>query len=521
MDARHPRSRAFTIVLVTSVVSQLALFMNGMASAWVLTDLTDAPAAFALLNVATTLPTFLLALVAGALADVADRRGIMLMGQVASVVTVGVYAVLAWHDAHTVATILGLTAVLGVIAAMTGPAWMATLPGLVPRERLASAMSVSSGASNLVMAIGPALAGILVAMQGPLAVFALNAVLLVAGFFALGSYRPEPRQGLPPEHLGSAVRMGIRYVRYDPALKRIILKMAPYAFASVALIALLPAVARFQLQAGPALFGLLSGAGGVGAVVALAIGPAIRERYSPDVIVFGAMVVQAAVLATMAQTTRIPVALAALVAGGIALLLWISSVMTVLQAVLPAWIRGRGVAVYLLALQGTFTVGAIFWGGLAERVGVPATLVAAAAVMAIAAPMVFAIRLAAYVDVDARPMPFVDLPTATSVHDEDGPILVTAEWRVLPEQRAAFLAAMRRVHRGLKRNGAIRFHLVEDVNEPGRILESFTMATWAEFQRIPERTTAADKAVEDALRAASGGELAPLRAHRTLDVPMS
>ncbi len=492
--------------------------MNGMAAAWTLTDLTDSPAAFALLNVATTLPTFLLALVAGALADVASRRRIMWLGLVANIVVVALYALFAWRDSHTVATILALTAALGVTGAMTGPAWMATLPGLVSRDRLAGAMSLSSGASNVVMALGPALAGVLVASQGTAAVFAFNVVVLAASTLVLRGYRPEPRQGLPPEHLASAIRMGLRYVRYDRPLKQVILKMMPYAFAAVALMALLPAVARFQLQAGPTEFGVLSGAGGVGALVALWIGPAIRQRLGPDWIVLGAMLAQAAVLAAIASTTNIWIAVAALVAGGVALLLWISSVMTALQAVLPAWIRGRGVAVYLLALQGTFTIGALFWGALAERIGAQPTLLAAAGFMAVVAPLLLVIRLDRHIDIDTSPVAFVDLPTTTSVHERDGPILVTAQWQIEPGQREAFMAAMRRVHRGLKRNGAIRFHLVEDVNEPGRILESFTMATWQEFQRIPERTTAADQQVEEELKAAAGGRLVPLRAHRVLDV---
>ncbi len=509
---------AFRVVLGVSLASQLALFMNGMAATWTLTGLTESPVAIALLNVASTLPTFLLALIAGALADVASRRSIMLIGQAAQVVLVGAYAILAWQGAHTVPTILLLAAGLGIVGAMTGPAWMSTLPSLVPREKLGSAMSLSSGASNVVMAVGPALAGVLVALQGPLAVFSLNVVVLVLGLVTLRRFHPEPRQGLPPEHLGSAVRMGLRYVRYDKPLKRVILKMMPYAFAAVALMALLPAVARFQLHAGPTMFGVLAGAGGIGALLAMVAGPAIRKRLGPDAIVALAMLVQAGVLATLSWTTSIPVALAALVMGGVALLLWISAVMTVLQGVLPPWVRGRGVAVYLLALQGTFTVGAIFWGALAERIGVQTALLGAAGVMALSAPILLFIRLGAYVDMDARPVPFLEVPT-TSVHDHDGPILVTAEWTIEPEKRDAFMAVMRRVHRGLKRNGALRFHLVEDVEQPGRILESFTVATWAEYQRIPSRTTLEDKQIEEDLKAVTGS-LPQLRAHRVIDVKL-
>ncbi len=510
--------RPFILVLTASLASQLALFMNGMAAAWTLTGITDSPGAIALLNVASTLPTFLLALLAGALADVASRRRIILVGQFAATAIVAVYAALAWRDAHSLVTILVLSAGLGLVGAMTAPAWMALLPGLVPRERLAGAMNLSSGTSNIAMAVGPALAGAIVALQGVAAVFALNVVVLALSIVIFARYRPEERQKMPVEHLGSAMRMGLRYLRYDRPLKRVILKMVPYAFAAVALMALLPTVARFQLGADSTMFGVLAGAGGIGALLALWLGPAIRSRLRSDGIIFLTMVVQGGVLAVLGATSNIWIALAALVVSGMALLLWISAVMTALQAVLPPWIRGRGVAVYLLGLQGTFTVGAVFWGVVAEQVGAQQALLGAAGLMLISALIVLRVRLDDYVDMDTTPVAFVDLPTATSVHDHDGPILVTAQWVIQPDSRQAFMEAMQQVHRGLKRNGAVHFNLVEDVSEPGHILESFTMATWAEFQAINERTTASDRRVEDALKAATGGTLAPLRAHRVLDV---
>jgi len=192
-------------------------------------------------------------------------------------------------------------------------------------------------------------------------------------------------------------------------------------------------------------------------------------------------------------------------------------VMTSLQVVLPSWIRGRGVAVYLLALQGSFAIGALIWGGVAERTSLRTALIAAGIALAVSAVLVTPLRLGRYMDIDTEvAVLFDDPPTVTSVHDDDGPILLTARWQIDSERRDEFVAAMVPVQRALKRQGALSFHLVEDVEKPGHMLESFTMATWSEFQRLPERFTMAEKDIRDALKTAAGSALPVLSAHRVI-----
>ena len=511
------KSRLFTIIFMTNLFAAMAVFMNGLAGAWIMTDITDSPAAVSLLQVAVTIPGFLLALVGGALADVVNRKRIIQLALGGSGLVVATFGILSATSNHTQATVLALTGGLGVLMALSAPAWIAVIPTVVPRAQLADAMTLSSAGMSGAMAVGPAIGGVLIAVVGPTWVFWLNLAVFAAGIGALKAWQPTYQSCLPGEHLASAIRIGLQYLRYDRPLQVVIAKIIPFALTGTALAALLPAVARFRLEAGPATFGLLAGAGGVGAVIALFMMPGIRQRAGPDLIVTAAMLLQAAAFVLLATTTTIGIALIALLITGLATLVTVSTVMTVLQIVLPAWIRGRGVAMYLLALQGSFALGALVWGAVAEQTSLRSALLASAVAMAVSALGVTGLRLGRYTSADSSAAQLIgDPPAVTSIHNNDGPIAVMARWEIEPEQRDRFVDAMGPVRRALKRQGALSFHLVEDVQRPGHMVETFTVATWAEYQRLPQRSTMDDKTLHDALIAIVGHELPDLTAHRVV-----
>jgi quinol monooxygenase YgiN len=245
--------------------------------------------------------------------------------------------------------------------------------------------------------------------------------------------------------------------------------------------------------------------------------PQIRQHVGPDAIVTGAMFLQAAAFVLLATTTSIGVAVVALVIAGIATLAAVSTVMTVLQIVLPSWIRGRGVAVYLLALQGSFALGALVWGAVAEQTSLRTALIAAATAMAVGAVAVTGLRLDRHIDIDSSTAQLMaDPPAVTSIHESDGPIAVMARWEIDPDRRDGFVAAMEPVRRALKRQGALSFHLVEDVERPGHMVETFTVATWAEYQRLPQRSTVDDSHLHEALIEGFGPDLPDLIAYRVI-----
>ena len=511
--------RTFALVLVVNLFATLAAFMNGLAASWALTDITDSAAVVAALQTATALPAFLLAVVAGALSDIVRRKSLILVGLGGSAVTAGLFALLSGIGAESAASILVLTVSLGIFTALSAPAWIAVIPGLVAKSELPGAMSLSSASINLAMAAGPALAGLIIALTSPAAVFALNSLVFVAGVFVLRWWQPDDRRRLPAEHLGSAVRLGIQYLRFDRPLKVVIGKVVPLAFVGTVIPALLPVIARFQLGVGPTGFGLLAAAGGLGAIIGLVVLPPIRRRIGPDGIVLAAALLQAGAMALLAGVTSVAAAFVLFALIGVGTLAIVSTVMTALQIVLPGWVRGRGVAVYLLALQGAFAVGALVWGLLAEEFGVDTALFTAAAVLTVFAVIVSFLRLSTYEDLDAGPVRLMDTPApVTSVHDSDGPILLTATWDSPEKSRQAFLEAMIPVKKALRRQGALDFHLVEDVSNPGRIIESFTVATWSEYLRLPDRATAADESIHDALVELVGSDLPPIQVHREIQL---
>ncbi|MEM8923613.1 MAG: MFS transporter [Actinomycetota bacterium] len=509
-------SRLFALVFVVNLTASLTVFMNGLAAAWLLTDLTRAPGAVAALQVAVTLPGFGLALVAGALADVVDRRRLVRFSLGAGAVVAAVFGWLSMIEAHSEVTILLLTGLLGVLTSLAAPAWMAVIPGLVPRDRLGDAMTLSSAGMSGAMAVGPALGGVIIAALGPIWVFWCNVLAFTIGVIALGLWRPAARRGLPSEHLGSAVAVGLRYLRFDRPLQITIAKIVPFAIGGTALTSLLPVLARFRLDAGPATFGLLSGAAGLGAVGAVVLLGPIRRRLGPDHLVSAAMAVQAGAMLALASTTSVAVAFAALTVCGMTTLATVSTVMTSLQVVLPAWIRGRGIAVYLFVLQGSFTLGAVVWGMVAEQTGVAAAIAAAAVVMGVGAVLVVPLRLDRLAATDTTPVAVLDAPAVTSLHDHDGPIAVVVHWELSRERSDRFIAAMDPVGRALRRNGALSFQLAQDVDDPGRLIETFTMATWGDYQRLPRRTTVGDAALHRRLIEITGADLPVPVAHRVL-----
>jgi hypothetical protein len=231
------------------------------------------------------------------------------------------------------------------------------------------------------------------------------------------------------------------------------------------------------------------------------------------------MFIQAAVAIVMATTTNLALAFVTLVISGTASVALISTMMTMVQIVLPAWIRGRGIAVYLLALQGSFAIGALLWGTVAEQTGLQTALIVSGIAMGITAVLLTRLRLSEFMHIDTEMVQIMpDPPTVTSVHDDDGPILVTAQWQIELERRDEFVTTMEPVRQALKKKGALSWHLVENVERPGHLLESFTMATWSEYKRLAGRATIADKEVLDAVTAASGSTLPPVEAHRVIKI---
>jgi MFS family permease len=504
------RHRLFRALYVAQFASNAGTWMQVVGAQWLMGDLGGGPFAVALVQTATSLPIFLLVLPAGALGDVFDRRRVLLAAQGAMLVATGLLAALTAADLVTPALLLALVFLVGAGQALSVPCWQATVPELVERPEIPQAAALNGVNFNLARAVGPAIGGLIIAVAGPEAVFALNSVSFLGTLAVLSAWRRPPRhRALVAEHVWEAVSAGGRFVRSAPTLRIVLVRSALFmAFAS-ALWALLPVVARGPLGLGAGGYGLLLGSVGVGAVAGAFVLPVLRARLPLNTLVALAGVAYAGALAVIGLPERLPFVVGALVVAGLAWIAVLSSLNASAQTLLPDWARARGLAYYTLTFQGAQALGALVWGALAGVAGLAAALVVAAAGLVAGALAGRRLRLVA-LDLDLRPARHWPEPhLVLDPEPEEGPVLVTVEWRVPAEHVEAFREAMAPVGRSRRRTGARRWGLFQDAADPERFLEVWVVGSWEEHLRQhDERTTVRDEELEARARAlARAGEL--------------
>ncbi|MGW3071389.1 MFS transporter [Kitasatospora sp. NPDC001132] len=477
------RRRVFRDLWLAQFTSNVGSWMQTVGAQWLLVG--HGAGQVSLVQLAAGLPVLFLALPAGVLADLVNRRRLLLAMQAAMALVAAVLTALAFAGVLGPWTLLALTFLLGCGNALNGPAWQAVQPSLVPREELRQAAALGAVNMNLARAVGPALGGILVAALGVGWTFAVNAASFLAILVVLAGWRPgdqerPPRPGQEREHLLAAMRAGGRYVRSAPRIRRILLRSALFVPGASALWALLPVSAHESLGLGAAGYGVLLGAVGLGAVAGAAVLPAVSRRIGGNGSLALAGAVFAGALVALAVCGSVPVAFLALVLAGAAWITALSTLNASLQVALPAWVRARASAFYLLVFQGGSALGSLLWGQVAQHAGVsPAMLLAAVALLG----GVLTLRLLPLLGGQNDPTLSEAWPEprlAVEPAPQDGPVLVTVTYDVRAEQRPAFAAAMQRVEASRRRTGAVTWGLYRDAARPERFVETFTVTSWSE-----------------------------------------
>ena len=497
------RRPLFRALWISDVVSSIGTWMHDSAAAWLMTLLAPSPLMVSLVQAATTLPLFLLALPGGALADILDRRRILLATQVWLFLMAAMLGVLTVTGMIQPWMLLVITLAIGAGSAVDIPAWQAMIPEVVPRDELPASVGLGTVAINVARAVGPAIAGVIIVAGGPGPVFLINAASVLGVFFVLWRWRREThRATLPAERMASAVRAGIRYVRYTPALRAVIVRTAAFVLFASALWALLPLVAKTSLGRGPVAYGALVGCLGLGGLLGAAVLPGWRRRQSTDAITAVATVVFAVGCLALAWVTHFGMLLGAMLVAGIGWMIVLSSLILAAQRGAAEWVRGRALAVSTLTLFGSFAVGALLWGVVANQAGITFALTAAGVGLLVGLGLIPRYRLAAAESMNLDPARIWDDPVvAEALAAEAGPVLVTVEYTLEPSQRARFAAALRRLVRPIRRrDGAVFWELFVDAANPHRCVECYLVESWAEHLRQHGRTTQSDREVEDALR---------------------
>src|SRR5437867_1209600 len=236
--------------------------MQNVGAAWLMTSLTPSPVVVALVQAATSLPVFLVGLPAGALADIVDRRRLLIVSQGWMLLSAAALGVLTLIGFMSPWILLALTFALGLGAAMNTPAWQAIVPEVVSPSELQEAVALNAAGFNVARAVGPALGGLIVAAVGPGPVFLLNAASFIAVMLVVYRWnRQRATSRLPAEHVIGAMRAGIRYVRNAPSLQAVLVRSGVLIVCAAGLWALLPLVARDQLGLGATGYGVLLGGG--------------------------------------------------------------------------------------------------------------------------------------------------------------------------------------------------------------------------------------------------------------------
>ena len=502
------RRPLFRALWISDVVSSVGTWMHDSAAAWLMTLLAPSPLMVSLVQAATTMPLFLLALPGGALADIMDRRRVLLVAQVWLFLMAALLGVLTVTGLVQPWMLLAITLAIGAGSAVDIPAWQAMIPEVVPREELPASVGLGTVAINVARAVGPAIAGVIIVAGGPGPVFLINAASVVGVFVVLWRWRRESRRAtLPAERMASAVRAGIRYVRYTPALRTVIVRTAAFVLFASALWALLPLVAKVVLGRGAISYGALVGCLGLGGLLGAALLPGWRRRWSTDAITALATAVFAFGCLALAWVTNFGLLLGAMVIAGAGWLVVVSSLILAAQRGAAEWVRGRALAVSTLTLFGSLAVGALLWGVVANELGIKMALTAAGGGLLVGLGLIPRFRLAAaealHLD---RSQIWQDPVVAEALDPEAGPVLVTVEYTLEPAKRAAFATALRRLVRPIRRrDGAVFWELFVDSANPHRCVECYLVETWAEHLRQHGRTTQSDREVEDALRSFYAG----------------
>ncbi|MEO5587283.1 MAG: MFS transporter [Novosphingobium sp.] len=488
------RFPTFRRIWITSLFSNFGQLILGVGAAWEMTKLSDDPSMVALVQTALMLPLMLVAVPAGAVADMFDRRKIAMTGLAFSSVAGVVLTGLAFAGMTTPWLLLGFCSLIGAGVALYGPSWQSSISEQVSEAHLPAAIGLGSISYNLARSFGPALGGLVVVAFGAKAAFGINATfyipLLIA--FLLWRRKHVPSR-LPPERIDRAIVSGARYALHSPPIRTVLARAFLFGLASAAYVALGPLIARDLLHGDAATYGIMLGATGVGAVIGALMISDLRERFSAEAAVRLFALGTGLAMAVVGLSQSLVLTCAAFFVIGLCNMTTVSLLNVGVQLSSPRWVTARALSLYSSALTGGIAIGAWMWGEATAHLGVSHALILSGFAVLATSLAGFLIPLQDDREVDTESVGLAnEVAVGLALTMRSGPIVVEIEYSVDPDEARQFYAVAQKLQRVRKRNGAFEWSISRDIADPALWVERYHCPTWGDYLRLRDRYTQAE-----------------------------
>lgn len=488
------RVPVFRHIWVASLLSNFGQLILGVAAAWEMTRLTSSASMVALVQTALMLPLMLVAVPAGAIADMFDRRKVAMAGLGFSIFASTLLALLAWAGFTTPWLLLAFCSLIGAGVALYSPSWQASISEQVGAEQLPAAVALGTISYNVARSFGPALGGLIVLAAGAQTAFGVTAIGYVPLFLAFLLWRREhvPSR-LPPERIGRAIVSGLRYVFHARAIRSVLVRAFLFGLMSATTTALAPLIAKDLLGGDASTFGILLGAAGVGAVGGALLVSWFEHRLGTDRSLKILTMVTAVSLVVTGLSRSLVLTCVAMFVAGAANILVVALCNVAVQLSAPRWVVARAISLFSSAITGGVAIGAAVWGQVGARWSVDVAVIASGVVMG-TLPLLW--RWLPLRQVSEAAIEQVELPEQVDVAMQltmrSGPIVVELDYRVKADDARDFYDAMLKVQRARLRNGAFSWSLARDIADPQLWTERFHAPTWGDYLRMRDRYTQAD-----------------------------
>ncbi|MET4043853.1 MFS family permease [Bradyrhizobium sp. RT6a] len=513
------RHATFRRIWLASLLSNLGALIRGVGAAWAMMQMTSSADMVALVQTALMLPVMLISMPAGAIADMYDRRRIILYSLGIALTGATALTTLAWLDLVTPTLLLALCFLVGTAVALLDPAWQSSVSEQVPSDALPAAIALNGISYNLARSVGPALGGIVVAAAGIVAAFAINALLYLPLMFALFLWKraPEPSR-VPPESLHRAIVSGVRYIMNAPSIKIVLIRAMAMGLFGGAIIALMPLVARDLLHGGAETYGIILSAFGLGAVIGALSVTEVRKRMTGEAAIRACALSMGGALVAVAMSREpLLTAVALVLAGAVWMMAWVLFSIGV-QLSAPRWVTGRALAAYQAASSGGIAVGSWAWGHVTDIAGVNVALLLAAALLAVSPLLGFWLPMPRVSARGEEPEMLDDPKVRLALSGRSGPLVVEIEYRVGQENARSFHNLMQDIQLFRQRNGAYGWSIARDIADPELWTERYHCPTWLDYLRQRNRATKSERALDQRATAFHIGP-EPVRVRRMLERP--